>query len=97
MIKLFPSQKDASKQMIQLPSKIHQFKASYFQGLLACGRRMTCAALLLRRRYPLAQRLQHTGLAAVTAPGKPRPLRTVRSSLLEAQNSVNVGSEVLLH
>lgn len=33
MMKLFPSQKDAAKQMILLPSKIHQFKASYFLGI----------------------------------------------------------------
>lgn len=33
MMKLFPSQKDAAKQKIQLPPKIHQFKASYFLGI----------------------------------------------------------------
>lgn len=38
--KAFPSQKDVPKQMIQLPSKIHEFKASCFSGLLARGRRM---------------------------------------------------------
>lgn len=32
MMKPFPSQKDAAKQMIQPPSKIHQFKAGCFSG-----------------------------------------------------------------
>lgn len=89
-MKLSPSQKDACKQTIQLPSKIHQFKAGCFQGLLAHGGKVTCATL------PLPQRLQHAGLAAVTAPSKPRHIRTTRYSSLEAQNSVNMGSEVLL-
>lgn len=32
MMKPFPSQKDAAKQMIQPPSKIHRFKAGCFSG-----------------------------------------------------------------
>lgn len=33
MMKLFPSRKDAPRQMIHLPSKIRQFKGSYFSGI----------------------------------------------------------------
>lgn len=91
MMKLFPSQKDAAKQMILLPSKIHQFKASYFLGIAGAWL-SRCAGTT-----PPAQRLQHRGLAAVTAPSKSQPVCTVRSSLLEAQISINVGSEVLPH
>lgn len=38
MTKPFPSQKDAPKQMIQLPSKIHEFKASYLSGIAGARR-----------------------------------------------------------
>lgn len=39
----------------------------------------------------------HAWLAAVTAPGKPRPIYIVRSSLPDARNSIKVRNEVLLH
>lgn len=39
MTKPFPSQKDAPKQIIQLPSKIQESKASCVSGLLPRGRR----------------------------------------------------------
>jgi len=91
MMKLFPSRKEASKQMIQLPSKIHQFNTSYFWGM--AGGRLTCDA----SPSPAHTAAGGAGLAAVTAPSKPQPICMVRASLLEAQNSVNVGREVLLH
>lgn len=49
MTKPFPSRKDASKQMIQLPSKIHEFKAvSQDSWHVAGGWEVTAAAVPLR-------------------------------------------------